>query len=105
MYYLISWLTTATDGSVQRLTLGLLWLGPSNLLSSLLSTGLLTVGGGLPLCVLVGLCPDVDDPPSELKGGVRFWGFRLNIKYVTINNNFIIVNMRNEILSKYDMIK
>lgn len=44
---------------------------------SLLDGGRLTGGGGLPLCVLVGLCPDVDEPPSELSGGVKFCGFLL----------------------------
>lgn len=47
---------------------------------SLLDGGRLTGGGGLPLCVLVGLCPDVDEPPSELSGGVRFCGFLLRKK-------------------------
>lgn len=45
---------------------------------SLFNGGRFTAGGGLPLCVLVGLWPDVDDPPSELNGGVRFCGFLLN---------------------------
>lgn len=44
---------------------------------SLINGGRFTAGGGLPLCVLVGLWPDVDDPPSELNGGVKFCGFLL----------------------------
>lgn len=57
---------------------GFLLFGPwaSEYLSALLSDGRLTGGGGLPLCVLVGLWPDVEEPPSLLSGGVRFAGLR-----------------------------
>lgn len=32
------------------------------------------------MCALDGLWPEVDEPPSELSGGVRFWGFLLKKK-------------------------
>lgn len=67
----LSWLTYDVVELLTRLILFFFTLGPSNLLSSFGIMGLFpTTGGGLPLCVLDGLCPDVE--PSELNGGVRF---------------------------------
>lgn len=62
---------------LQWLIRGFLDVGPSEYFSLFIDDGRLTGGGGLPVCVLVGLWPEVDDPPSELSGGVRFCGFRL----------------------------
>lgn len=86
----LSLITHLVSVFTKWLTRGFFAFGPSNFSSPALPTiDRLPCCEGLPprlLCVLFGLCPDVEEPPSELSGGVRFCGLRLQFETIIIRN-------------------